>query len=355
MIRCVVGLGITLACDSRTLAQDTSSPPAPPKATGPLPARTWEALDSGKAELPPVKVEPSQLHLGDMLPNTTREGEIRLTNTGATVLTIQQVKSNCTCTVAQPDQKVIQPGGTTTLKASLDASDGIANVVRQVAVVFEGYSKPLMIRVRADVSYGVRTEMRFTPEGQTRAGEIQLRSIDKKPFRVLAVNGGKPVYFKAFDPSKDEPRNEYILRFDLSAFPDDQIPRWLAIETDHASSPIIDVPMRVDDEKEHAPTSWSFKEHRLLAGLLKPGESRELTATMKLHAPGMTSAIDGVRPYGDAAKVEVLGVEPAVKGAAKVRLRITPRADLRGLLYFKFFATCGGQEQEMFVLGRVAE
>ncbi|MBL8746700.1 MAG: DUF1573 domain-containing protein [Phycisphaerae bacterium] len=313
---------------------------------------TWQTVEPMKTVPPPVRVEPEVLELGDLLPNTKTPGEFRLTNTGTEPLQIRAAMSTCSCTVAQLMEQLIEPGKTVVLPITFDSGDLIRSQERDVVIRFSGYSKSATGKVRANTNYGIRAQIDYTPEDQRRIGVVSLSSVDGEPFRVLSANGVQP---EILDGEASVPRSHYEVKFDLSGPAADHLPKWFVIETDHHSSPIIDLPVEnLEWEPERTYRPWSLAESRVLLGTMPPLAQREIVVTVNNVKSGGLDFVQSVWVEPPIADVAIFGMEQAEEGL-KIRLKVTPKDSHRGVFVATVKLSGLDHEDGVTLMGRIAD
>lgn len=316
---------------------------------------TWQRMTPANLDPPPVRIEPEVLDLGDLPPNTKVRTEFRLTNIGTDVLHITAAMSTCHCTVADLPERTIEPGKTISLPITFDSGPYISSQVRDVVIRFHGYARPAAGRVRADTNYGVRARLEFDPPEQRRTGSVTLESVDGEPFTVLSADREPPVFLDGFTPGRDEPRNRYTIQLDLNHYLPEHLPRWFLIELDRSDSPVVDLPIEnLEWEPPRKLRPWGFREARMLMGVMPPMASRDVVVTIMNVQEGMLDLIDNVwvdPPIADAA---ILGMEQTPDGI-KVRVRISPKDDARGLLAAELFFSGREHEESVILIGRIAD
>jgi hypothetical protein len=112
----------------------TSKTPAPAAVSGPRMEIEPEVHDFGKAK--------QELKL---------EKEFVIKNTGTADLTIGRISTSCGCTVAEPAEKVIKPGKSTTMKVTLETRRYSGSVERTVAISSNDPRRIKSIKVKAFV------------------------------------------------------------------------------------------------------------------------------------------------------------------------------------------------------------
>jgi len=263
------------APSASTEAVPQSSNPAPPPVAAPVPNATAAAPQAA----PPaaVTVDQANVDLGFITPRSTINHTFRITNTGGIPLTVMAVKPSCTCTTTiNLDGKVIAPGATLEVPASMRAPASTGQKQVMVNVVLKGLPNVVELRMAGEISFPVRATTSVqgkdvpyvdADSDPTRLrGSVKLKSTDGKPFLVRAVQG-QPAVIEAFDPAKDAPRAEYIVAYDLTKFP--KVPPYLVIETDDPRARLID--LRVRHATTHIKPVLSLAEFRANAGCVKVG------------------------------------------------------------------------------------
>lgn len=333
-----------------------AQPAARPGPTLPPQGPTWQDLTQGKkVSAPPVTLEPEVIELGDVPINTKISRIVRMTNTGSETLTIEGVMSTCWCTAGEPSSRVIEPGQTTELAVTFDSGPYLQTAERQVVIRFAGYTRAVSPIVRASVNYGIRAVVSYDPPDQRRIGLVRLESATGSAFDVLSADGRPPEFADGFDPERDDPRTTYTIRWDLSRYEAERIPPFFVIETSDESSPLIDLPVEnLEWERPRMLRPWQFADLRAMLGRLDPATDKDIVVTM---APFTTPAIDAIEnvwvdpPIAD---VRVMGTEGTPTGL-KVRLRVTPRDDLRGPLFAEVRIAATGHQESFWLIGRIAE
>jgi hypothetical protein len=189
----------------------------------------------------------------------------------------------------------------------------------------------------------------------TTSGQIEVKSLDGKPFRVLRTHGAPPEYV-GFDPATDEPRGVYTLRWDLTRF-GKRIPWFWVVETDRPDAPVIDARIR------HASTlsprvpdrHWQPKDQRIVVGVVPAGEPFEISTGIECDAGTFpdpaTAAVTTASPHLQAELLETQRDEQHLN----YRVRVTPAAEAPpGLLYETIQVHAGGYVVPLRIIGRIA-
>jgi hypothetical protein len=327
----------------------SSSPQAPAAASAPQarPAAPAAQAPSGI----PLLVEPPLVDFGVVAPGTKHPARFMLRNAGTEPLTIARAQPSCKCTTLEDiSGKKIPVGGFIELKAEIKAQSSPGTKKAEVKVLIDGYTQVVNIVLRNEVSLPVRVSPAYlnVVQGQPTTGRLIVESIDNKPFRICSV-GGKAPNLVGFDPSKDEPRNQYLLDWDFKRdFPEGKAPRYWLIETDRADAPLLDVFVR--HESTFPRVQFKFTDYRYTFGRMEEGSSYDFVVELSELATGerIATAATG----SSSAKVEFLGTE--TEGThVKIKLRVTPNPGVLGLLYVPFTIYSNQKQQELTVWGQI--
>jgi hypothetical protein len=352
---CGAALAGALTAGSAVLAQGVQSeqkaPPAPQPAPAAAPVAAEVVEDEPLDELPPITLDPPVLDFGIIPPSVTKEGVVKLINTGTKELEVLTVQPSCKCTTLDDiSGKKIPVGGYIELRAQMKAESSPGAKRAEVKVLIDGYTQVLNVVLRNEVSLPVRVSPSYlnAVKGTEGKGTIVLESIDQKPFRICAV-GGKTPNLIGFDPAKDEPRNQYVLDWDFARdFPDGKPPRYLIVETDRADCPLVDLFVR--HESTFPKVVFRLSGYRHTFGRIEEGGSHEFHLDVTELPAG--ERIVTAATSSSAAKIEFLGVAPEAKGF-RIKLRVTPNPGQIGILYVPFTIYSNQRQQDMTIWGQV--
>jgi hypothetical protein len=112
-------------------ARSSDVSPAPGSAASSAPA---SAAVMPAARAPRLSVEPAHFDFGQVRPQRTLQKEFALRNFGASELRVEGVSTDCGCTAALLDDRVLPPGGRATLRVTFETRDSRGRVSRQVLV-----------------------------------------------------------------------------------------------------------------------------------------------------------------------------------------------------------------------------
>ena len=289
----------------------------------------------------PVKTPQARLDAGLVRPNTEVKFEATLMNTLDRPVTCVRSSPSCTCTTVDMLGKVIPAGGTITVPLSMRTSGATGEKTAEVVLMFKDVPGLVELSIRAEVTYPVRAfQMSTGPDGKQRRdpfinafdnkanvkGEIMVESIDGAPFRVTGV-GGLPTSYVDFDPDNQQPRESYLVRYDFTALPCEQVPKYLVIETDRPDARLID--LRVRHECTRINPAFSFAQYRENLGVIAPGETKTFEVEIK-HANGVR--IDSVASTDARLEARILGQRTGAEDGILVAVAVTARPDAQGMV-----------------------
>ena len=302
----------------------------------------------------PVVFDPPAVDLGYILPNQTVNTIIQVRNIGDKPLKITLVKPSCTCTTLDDlTGTVIPPGESVSLTAQLKARSKPSPMTSSITFLFEGYLESSKVSISAQVARPIRTiPQLFNLATGKLSGQVVVESNDGRPFTISAANRQPPEYIN-FDPTTDEPRNVYVLQWDVSQYTQQTMPGWWVIETDHPDCPVVDVWVRHQWNRPEraAGRLWRLGTQHVVIDGIKAGESAEFTVEIvKLGLDDIYTVLSLSNEF-DAKLVSLQR-----NGAdAEATVRITPAADHRGLLYGTIEFLSSASYHKLTVIGTVIE
>ncbi|MFO0875183.1 MAG: DUF1573 domain-containing protein, partial [Phycisphaerales bacterium] len=302
--------------------------------------------------MPPVRVDPASKDFGFVMPKTLNKIDFKLWNTSDKPITVAAVNPSCKCTTTTDIVgKTIEPGAFIELGAAMEAGAAVGPKAANVKVLIDGFGRPLELALRADVTLPIKLTPGYINAvgGRSEQGRIVVESTDQAPFHILSTHGFEP-QFVGFDPAKDEPRNKYVIEYDLTKFAKGTIPRYFIIETDHPACPVADALVRHDTVTFNSGVR-GIKDFRGSLGLMQPGVPATCDAQFHKIAPGTKfTAAESKSPDFTA---ELVGQTEDGEDTL-VTIKITPREGLKGLVYGPVNLRVGDRFQEFIVFGRIA-
>jgi hypothetical protein len=265
-----------------------------------------------------IEIEPKEVDLGFLRPEQVGKGTITMRNTGDQPVELLRVSSNCSCAVGKLSNSTVAPGETATVDVELTAGPNIGLLQREVQVWGKDNPTPIRVAVKANVSYDVSADPMFVNMLGERKGEIVLKSIDGKPFRVLSTNGEKPVLGGG---DAGAPAGEHSVLWDFTAVDNANLPRWVIIATDHPTMPLLD--LRVIHPSLFPagakPDPWTPSQDRMLLGRVHVGQSFEREITLVKLNKDVAVTVEG----DSAVRAEILEKALSDKGL-RLKLKLTP-------------------------------
>jgi len=299
---------------------------------------------------PPVVVEPELVDFGLVDPSSRHPAVFRIRNVGRDPLTISGAVPSCRCTTMDGIAgQVIEPGATFELKADLEAPSYPGVKESRVTLVFRGHRVPINVTLRCDVMLPIRVVEEFVDAlNEKHEGTVVVESRDGAPFRLLRSNGGAPD-FVDFDPTSDEPRSRYVVRWSVRDWPCEGMRLWWIFETDRKDAHVLPARIRHECTGARADPNrftrrWMMTEQIVNAGRIKAGETIRLSAEVENSEPKAGARrpatfdlgfrqISAVTSRTPEATARLVHVEPGGELDATVHFEFTPDADARGLVY----------------------
>ena len=301
---------------------------------------------------PPLRLDPEVLDFGIVPPSVTKEGIVKLVNTGSKELEILTVQPSCKCTTLEDmSGKKIPAGGTIELRANMKAQSAPGRKGAEIKVLIDGYTQVVTVQLKQEVSLPIRVSPSYlnVVKGNPTTGRTVIESIDQKPFTICAVGGRRPSLV-GFDPAKDAPRNQYILDWDFERdFAPGEAKRYWLIETDREDCPLVDVFVRHESTVK-LPRGPVPSDYRHTFGRKEQGTSVDfvLDVTKMIADEKIVAAASEV----SAAKIELLGAVTEGE-VTHINLRVVPSGDQLGLTWIPFKVyTSSGREIEQAIWGQ---
>ena len=299
---------------------------------------------------PPLAIDPPALDFGFIAPGESKTGIFTLKNPNNFPLTIVTLQPTCTCTsTTDLSGRVIAPGESIQFDASLAAAVATGPRKSTVKVIVEGFSKPVEVDVRAEVVMDLRVvppAINVLPNVPV-AGRVVIESVDKKPFRILSVDGVAPVCI-GFDPAKDAARSSYLVRYDFTRVATTELPAWWLIETDRMNSPVLAVKLRC--EASHIVPVVRMKEYNLNLGLIPTSSAKEFTFDLV----DWVDPVASIQSMSDAFTAQLVAQDRQGKDL-QIRFRVTPNTSVKGLFQCKLQMNTGDKIQQLWAYGMVKD
>jgi len=335
-----------------TAAAPQAVPAAPQPGLAAPAAPTQEVAAESVDEMPPIRLEPEVIDFGIVPPSVSKEGVVKLVNTGTKELEILTVQPSCKCTTLEDmSGKKIPAGGSIELRAVMKAQSAPGKKGADIKVLIDGYSQVVPIQLKQEVSLPIRVSPSYlnVVKGMPTTGRTVIESIDKQPFTICAVGGKKP-NLVGFDPEKDAPRSQYLLDWDFERdFAPGEAKRYWIIETDRADCPLVDIFVR-HESTVLIPRGIAPTEYRHTFGRQEQGSTYDFVLELTKMAAG--ESIVAAASSSSAARVEL--IETKLEGdVMRVFLRVVPNADVLGVTWIPFMVySSTGRQVEQAVWGQ---
>jgi hypothetical protein len=113
---------------------------------------TGQAPAAAPAKGPRIAVEPESFDFGRALQHKTLTKEFVLHNFGSEDLVIDRIDTTCGCTVAELEDKTIEPGESTPLRVNLETKASVGKIERTVIIQSnDPAKKSYSFKVQAEV------------------------------------------------------------------------------------------------------------------------------------------------------------------------------------------------------------
>jgi len=348
---CEKGSGAPSATPASNPAPSTSVAPSQqaeaPRQADAAPQAAADATVEDVDGPPPLRVEPDVLDFGIVPPSVTKEGVVKLVNTGNKELEILTVQPSCKCTTLEDmSGRKIPAGGSIELRANMKAQSAPGRKGAEIKVLVDGYTQVVTVQLKQEVSLPVRVSPSYlnVVKGQPTTGRTIIESVDKQPFKVCAVGGRRP-NLVGFDPEKDPPRNQYILDWDFERdFAPGEAKRYWLIETDREDCPLVDIFVR-HESTVTLPRGLVPSDYRHTFGRKEQGSSIDFV--LDVTKVSAVEKIVAAASESSAVKVELIGSSTEGE-VTHINLRVVPNADLLGLAWvpFKVYTSTGRQIEQ---------
>lgn len=316
---------------------------------------------------PPVRLSSDVVDFGDVRPGSTAVRKATIINDSEERIRIRGVRVSCGCTIADWPEDWIEPGQSTEIELTFDSGELWGPVQRYALLQFEGFNRPLRITTTAHVNTGIRTSRMYRPPGQMQQGEITLLSTDGVTFRVLGMSfasdesdseqsADAPGTLGPADlnPALAEPSLEHKVAFDFSKVDPERLRRWVAIETDHPTAPVV--ALHIDNLHagiDRRRTLWVFARNHELPGSMQAGQ--ETTRTVTLRGLRSVAPVQSFEIESDQLEVEVLSSSFDPVDGLKIEYRLRASEEATGLLHTRLTVRAIDFEDSVEVMLRVID
>jgi hypothetical protein len=98
-----------------------------------------------------MEIEPSEHDFGPVRQDQKLTFDFLVRNTGTEDLTLLRIATSCGCTAALPAERIVPPGGSTTLQVTLETRKYKGAIERSVSIASNDRKRVSTIRVKAFV------------------------------------------------------------------------------------------------------------------------------------------------------------------------------------------------------------
>lgn len=273
---------------------------------------------------PPFRMRKAEVDFGVVRPHVRSSTVVELFNASKFPITLTRVTATCSCMGGIVDGKqVVPPGEIGEVEITVKGRANPGPIRERVTVWYidpeDGRERNFGLPVTGEVAYAVKSEPFFINLlTEKKRGTIDLTSTDGTLFRVLSFAGeaptfelGRPVEGEA----ADEPARQTTIAYDFTDVPDDEIPNFVTLETDHPEAPLI--VMRVihrgliADANDPTKRPWSLSQDSFNLGQLAAGEAveRQITVVGMRLSDDFEAAMSS-----DDVGVEIVSVEDEGRG-----------------------------------------
>lgn len=244
---------------------------------GPLRAWVLVAAMAGVAAAAPraVVVEPALVQRGEVEPGEVLQFTWTLRNDGDAPLLIEALTPTCYCTAGKADANEVPPGGTTTIRVSVDPSDFSGNIDKGVEIATNDPRTPTqLVHVAMTVRPGIAIvppELDFgvVPAAGSKELPVALKVPKERPLQVKAVTPGAP--FLAVEQEQLQTDDRTGVRLYVKVKPGAPAGAFttnVVVETNDPARPRIEIPVR--GKGAGGP---SYEPERLVFTAAAPGEA----------------------------------------------------------------------------------
>jgi len=198
---------------------------------------------------PIITVEPEVMDFGVLQQNESRSGEITIRNIGGTMLQIRDIKSDCGCTVAEVNQRELEPGESTILSVTFNSKKFEGPQTKLVKIYTNDPQSPVVeyqVLAKVHVPVYVTPIKRQLGFGRLRQGETQTQKawfktedIDQLSIEVTRYN--EELFEFEIEQAPEGQANQAVLV--VHSLPDAPIGEhreFIRVETNVTDLPIID-------------------------------------------------------------------------------------------------------------------
>jgi hypothetical protein len=201
--------------------------------------------------VPGIVVTPELLDLGTVSQTDPAFGEFTITNNGDADLVINDVRTTCSCTVSDPDRKIIPPGESTKMKVKLTTSNKIGRQRHSVYIETNVPNQKLVqLRVSATVKpIGISicpSNLVFDNLRSTKSKTIHVEISAEEPDGIKLLDVTSQPDWIIVDSSSTGEVNQRRILLDVTLDPkklNKSTSDSVRLLTNHPKQPIMEIPV----------------------------------------------------------------------------------------------------------------
>jgi len=266
-------------------------------------------------------VEPAFVARGEVEPGEVLQLEWTLRNDGDALLLIESLSPTCYCTTAKADANQVPPGGTTTIRVSIDPSDFSGALDKGVEIATNDPQTPnLLLHAGMTVRPGIAVvppELDFgaVPAAGSKELTVALKVPKERPLHVKAVTPEAPYLAVEQEQLQTDDRTGVRLYVKVKAgAPAGPFATRVVVETNDAARPRIEIPVR--GKGAGGP---SYEPERLVFEAASPGQA---VGTVTVRG-GKGLQVTGVKSTSAALEATA---QPQPDGSIAVRVAVAKGA-----------------------------
>lgn len=283
--------------------------------------------------VPTLQLVSPRVNFGVNKPLAFVNEQMTLMNSGDKPITIARAIGECSCTDATilGNDHVLDPGEQLDILFAVEFPRTMGLQTKHVLVYEEGNETPYMVPFDFEVGYPIRVNggaqfaIIIDP-----VGEFVVDSVEGKPFKVISINGAEPGY-NGYDPKTQWPQSKYTLTYNWTKLSQNEIPRWVVVETDLPDAEMVVFPARVPN---HQPITdrrqWAAMDEFIATGPISAEQPSHVTMLFSGRAPkpGKQLSVTSTNPN---VGVRIINArQPDRGGGMQVDFEITPNAGATG-------------------------
>lgn len=279
------------------------------------------SLACAAAGTPRIEAMNSILSLGTVRPGSVTPGRFVILNTGDAPLNILKVTSHCGCTVAEPSDRTIPPGGQIQLSVKFTAGSAAEEVSKHIDLITDDPATPkftlyVQATVKGDLEWSPRMFNLDWPVPPDFKGRIVFRAADGiVPSRVFDSTGFLRTEWRPL------PGEGWVVEFQLPAGAEFHGVTTVCVESNSGDFPLVKVPVYFQKASllrlTPARTSFYVREG-------EPAPVRRITIARRDGRPLKVLRVEPSRDYLVVKVVQAAGEAAVIEVTLKSGLSMGP-------------------------------